>query len=393
MMIETANIISLRSIFVLSWFFVTTICGQNLYENLQSSSDDTPVDVSRRTKGRRFTPIPLVNYTSDDGMGYGLRMCVYDYDSVTVPYRRALKAQYFVTTEGKWAHVLSLDYPNFLKGHRFDFELAYDKLEFANYYGELSNHMVDSLRLSKSQRTFRQATPSASLTWIYDLHGPWRLRSGVSIRHTSVKPNADSGNILKELKPVGYKGGVLWKLDAAMRYDTRDNYINSTRGILEELHVEYKIGGAGDYQGWLASYEHRHFIPITPSVVAGYRLAADQVFGQIPFYDELKLGGEGSVRGMPSARRRGQGRFLVNTELRWRGIHLSDRRNMMLGVILFTDAGQIYKRKDGSSLIPKNWHAGYGGGLRFYWHSTIIRTDYGISEGGSGLYILFSQVF
>ncbi|HNI10740.1 MAG TPA: hypothetical protein PLL93_06325, partial [bacterium] len=89
----------------------------------------------------------------------------------------------------------------------------------------------------------------------------------------------------------------------------------------------------------------------------------------------------------------GQGRFLVNTELRWHGIRLSDRRNMMLGVILFTDAGQIYKRKDGPSMTLKNWHAGYGGGLRFYWHSTIIRADYGISEGGSGLYILFSQVF
>jgi outer membrane protein assembly factor BamA len=371
---------------------VTSLCAQHLYQG-GGNDEIQREDIAKKTTGWRYTPIPLLNYTSDDGMGYGLRVGVYEYDGQTVPYKRAYKAQVFMTTEGKWAHLLSMDVPNFFPGQRVEIEAALDKQEFANYYGELTNRQVDSLHLTKNQRTFKNVSPNIEIKWIRGLRSAWQYRAGAGIKYTSIKPNARNGNILDTIRPVGFDGGVLFRINSSLRYDSRDNYLNSSKGIFDELLLEYKFGGGGDFSGWQLSYEHRHFIPLGESFVFGYRVAADQTFGNIPFYDELKLGGDNSVRGMPAARVRGQGRFLLNSELRWKGVRISDRRNMYLGFLAFGDAGQIFKRKDGPTLNPDQWHAGGGAGMRFYWHSTIIRIDYGYSEGGTGLYILFSQVF
>ena len=34
-----------------------------------------------------------------------------------------------------------------------------------------------------------------------------------------------------------------------------------------------------------------------------------------------------------------------------------------------------------------------GAGLRYHWHSTIVRADYGASKNRTAIYITFSQVF
>ena len=382
----------MKKMMVILLFSFWPLSAQHLYQD-GGDGDMAREDIAKRTSGWRFTPIPLLNYTSDDGMGYGLRIGMYEYDGKTIPYKRSYKAQYFMTTEGKWAHLLSMDVPNFFPGQRVEVEAALDKQEYANYYGELTNREVDSLHLTKDQRTFRNVSPNIDVKWFRNLQAPWQHRVGAGIKYTSITPNTRSGNILDTIRPVGFDGGLLLRLNTSLRYDTRDNYLNTSKGLFEELLLEYKFGGGGDFNGWQMSYEHRHFIPIGEPFVFGYRVQADQTFGKIAFFDELKLGGDNSVRGMPAARVRGQGRFLLNSELRWKGLLISDRRNMYLGLLAFADAGQIFKRKDGPSLEARRWHAGGGTGLRFYWHSSIIRVDYGYSEGGTGLYILFSQVF
>ena len=50
--------------------------------------------------GFKPTAIPLLNFSSDDGTGYGLRASLYDYDGKSIPYRRAYSIQAFFTTGG-----------------------------------------------------------------------------------------------------------------------------------------------------------------------------------------------------------------------------------------------------------------------------------------------------
>ena len=111
----------------------------------------------------------------------------------------------------------------------------------------------------------------------------------------------------------------------------------------------------------------------------------------MPFYELLELGGSSTVRGLPAARLRGEGRFLLNGELRWRGVQLSRRQHVFLGALLFADIGQIYTRSDGPDL--DTWRRGAGTGLRFHWHSTVVRADYGQASGKTGIYITFKQLF
>lgn len=347
--------------------------------------------------GWKPTAIPIVNFSSDDGTGLGLRAYLYDYDGESIPYRRSFSAQAFFTTGGKWVHRLQMDIPNFRPGHRLEIEALFEKEEFANYYGELSDAEVDSLLgevdadTRKKRTTFEQAYPKLRIMWIRNLRAPWRLRAEFQAGHSSITPNADEGSILRNLDPLGANGGTLFIAGSSLRYDTRDDYTNSAKGILEEFLIQYGIGGGGDFNGVKLSYEHRHFLPLWEGLVFAHRAGADITFGNVPFYEELKLGGSSTVRGLAAARVRGQGRFLANGELRWQGLRLSNRQQIYLGGLLFADAGQVFARRDGPSL--DDWRTGKGAGLRFYWQSTIVRADYGSSGERTGLYITFSQVF
>ncbi len=350
---------------------------------------------AHESTGWRPTAIPLLNFSSDDGTGYGLRANLYEYDGRTVPYRRKYSAQLFFTTRGKWVHRLLMDTPRFRgRGDRLELELVYEKEEFANYYGGLSK--AETRGLDRDQKTFSRAFPEFKLRWIRPLGSrrgptPWRLRLGSRLSYHEITPNADAGNILAEINPLGAGGGPLAQASASLRYDTRDNYNDTSAGLLEELLVEYTFGAGGDYHGVQARLEHRHFASPLPGIVAAHRLALDWTAGDLPFFEELELGGSSTVRGLPKARDRGETRVLLNGELRWRGLRLSAAQSMYLGGLLFADAGQIFGR--GEWPARGDWRRGAGLGLRFLWQSTIVRADHGFSSGGSGIYITFSQVF
>ena len=341
------------------------------------------------TVGSKRTAIPLLNFSSDNGTGYGLRYTVYDYDGATVPYRRAYSLQVFFTTRGKWTHRFFLDLPNSRSGRRLEIEALYEKEDFANFFGDLSDVQIGTY--SEEQKTFKQVYPKVRLRWIADLRLPWRLRLGMLAGHTRITANADQGSVLSDLAPLGANGGEMVKASVALRFDTRDDYTNSSSGVLEEVLVEYGMGGGKDYNGLRLGIQHRWFLSVLGDVVVAQRLSGDLTFGDLPFYEELELGGQETLRGLPAARERGAGRVLMNTELRWQGIPISRRRNMHVGFTLFGDMGQIFQ--DMHAFDVDDWRVSAGGGLRFYWHSTVVRADYGVSTSSTGIYITFSHLF
>lgn len=347
------------------------------------------LDAESPARGWKPTAIPLLNFSSDHGTGYGLRFNLFHYDGSTVPYNRAYSFQVFATTRGKQVHRIRLDAPRLKPGQRLEVEAVFEKEDFANYFGDLD---ADALRAySKEEKTYQQTNPRLQLTWIRTLRPPFRGRAELRLSHRGIVPNAPGTGLLDRLRPLGAEGGFLARAVAALRCDTRDDYTNSSRGVLEEVQMEYSWGGKGDYAGARLGLQHRHFIGILPGVVLAHRVQADLTWGDFPFYEQLSLGGSETIRGLSAARRRGEGRLLGNGELRWRGVRVSRSQRIYTGLVLFGDVGQTFKRGSGPGL--RRWERGLGAGLRFHWHSTIVRADYGSSGERTGLYMTFSQVF
>ena len=354
---------------------------------LSAWPDPCPAERAYQSVGRSATYVPLLNFSSDDGTGYGVRLNLFSYDGRTVPYRSKLSAQLFATTGGKQVHRLLWDAPAWRTGRRLQAEFVYEKEEEANYFGGLAPDALAGF--SRKQKTFSQAAPALRLSWIGDLRGPWRLRLGGRLAHTAIDPNA-AGSVLEALAPLGADGGTLLQGSAALRHDTRDDYNDTAAGALAEAAVQYSVGGGFDYNGALFSAEYRRFWGLSALVLA-HRLSLDWSAGGLPFYEELPLGGSSTVRGAASARQRGQARLLLNAELRWRGVRLWRGQRMYLGGVLFGDIGQTFAR----DALPAagDWRRGRGAGARFFWHSTIVRADYAVSGRRTAIYITFSQVF
>ena len=343
--------------------------------------------------GLRPTAIPLLNFSSDDGTGYGLRATLYEYDGRTIPYRRKYSAQLFFTSGGRWVHHLSMDTPRFRGGDdRFEMALLFEKEDFANYYGALTD--AEARRLGRDQKTFQRTLPSIELRWIRRLGprstgpAPWGLGLGGRLSRAGITPNATAGSILAEAAPPGIDGGVLGQVNASLRYDTRDDYNDTSTGLLEELLLEY---GGGGYNGITARFEHRHFAAPLAGLVVAHRLALDWTAGELPFYEWPEVGGGDTVRGLVRGRDRGRRRVLLNGELRWRGMRLSARENMYLGAIAFADAGRVLGGGPGSAI--GRWRHGLGMGLRGRWQSTVVRADWGRAGGATGLYLTFAHMF
>src|SRR5579863_5515133 len=77
----------------------------------------SPADLARKETGGYFTGLPLVNYTTDTGFGYGARVYYYfdgerdDPRFATTPYLYRVFRQGFWSTRGLQFHWLDFDAP------------------------------------------------------------------------------------------------------------------------------------------------------------------------------------------------------------------------------------------------------------------------------------------
>ncbi len=80
---------------------------------------------------------PIVNYSTDNGLGYGAQVMVVDRaDGTWRPYRSQLLLQYYATTADIFLHRLGVDLPQFLGSDwRVGLEVQLSRSKFTPYYG------------------------------------------------------------------------------------------------------------------------------------------------------------------------------------------------------------------------------------------------------------------
>ena len=125
------------------------------------------------TVGWRPTMIPLLNFSSDDGTGYGLRANLFEYDGHSVPYRRQYSAKYLSQPRASGYTACSSIRPNSgpAKGLRSNWSMRRRILPITT----AASATRKIAGYSQDQRTFRQAFPEFKVKWIRTLRFPWRL--------------------------------------------------------------------------------------------------------------------------------------------------------------------------------------------------------------------------
>jgi hypothetical protein len=363
------------------------------------------------TRPRSFDAlgVPLLSYNSDLGWGIGLVGGGYYYAQGYTPYRHALAAQTFFTTEGVQNHWLRYDGPDLLGKARLEVRAEFRRELLAPFYG------VGNL----SGAGFEEGVSEERL-WTFDhfFPGGWarvRTRPGGSGHPMElyggygfnwVRVNPYEGSRLQADGPQGLAGGPHARALMGAAWDSRDSEADPTRGGVEELSLRISappLGSRYAYGGITLS-ERRFFSLGTPRLILAQRLVLDVLFGEPPFFEWAQIGGmqggEGvggmsSVRGVPRNRYQGNIKAISNTELRF---YVFDfplfGEPVKFGGVVYWDMGRVWHPgvEDGAWHA---WHPGVGGGLRLARRAAVVRFDYAVATENlrQGIYVTFGHMF
>jgi hypothetical protein len=173
-----------------------------------------------------------MSYSSDVGLGLGLRGVVQRRTADTEPYAFSLEAQGFVTTGGTELHFASLDLTRLAGGSlRLDLLAGYDRNSATPYYG-IGNHPVLPVDAPTTVDTYLEEYPVVRAR----VRGPvWRNLSAMAgyrllLQHVAAEPQSR----LSQDSPLGIDGGSYAEGSLGLAWDTRDNEMEPTLGALLE---------------------------------------------------------------------------------------------------------------------------------------------------------------
>lgn len=348
--------------------------------------------------------MPLTSYSSDTGIGFGARAFAQRLgDGEDRPIK--LEAQAFGTSYGQQFHFVSLDVPHAF-GTRMRLELlgGYRREVAAPYYG-IGNDTLPSESVAGSQYAYREEAPMVRLRMRWPIAGALSVLAGYRFidQHVSAPP----GSLLAQQAPFGSQGGRYGELSAGLAFDTRDDELAPTRGVLLELTgraTHPAFGSEAASAGLFAAVSV--YTEIAPRLVLAGRFAFDATAGQVPF-DRLQdfgslttpfylvsgVGGALTVRGLLQSEYVGPMKAIGNLELRYKAIDtmLLGHRVGLAGVA-FIDEGRVFV--PGQPIAAGGVHTGVGSGLRFFFgESVLLRTDAAFAEGRTRIYADFGYNF
>lgn len=356
-------------------------------------------------RGWEFVGLPALNFSTDEGFGYGVLAEIYNYGAGAQPYLYTIQPTLFLTTKGRRDVVVFFDAPKLLpRDWRLDVRLSREQQLATPYYGVGPGAVYDSTN-ERAPDSYYYRYGLVQFRLFANLQHqlgkrPARALVGVGFAHATTDATPfDSGTTLlaTELAGAGAPKGNVNFVRAGLVWDTRDREIGPSRGTFADIiaqRVDEMLSATTSYTRVTASV--RQYVSLTPRLVFAGRVLVQQADGTVPLFDLSTLlssykplegvGGNNSVRGLARNRFVGRSAALGNAELRWRFANFSIRgKPSFLLASGFADAGRVWSGGIGAL---DDLHAGYGGGLRVgLGQSFIVAIDYGKSSESSQLYI------
>ncbi|MCW8824667.1 MAG: outer membrane protein assembly factor [Ignavibacteriaceae bacterium] len=360
-----------------------------LYLNLYAQNDST--------KRAGFEWLPIVSYDTDAGFGYGVKTFFYDQFNSKESFDLIL----FNSTKGEQWYKFVFSTPDFESRQGTKYPLAidlifeYDKWKnYKLYYYGWDNESLKFIEpiveykdecvseIIETKIVFNHAFQS-------DLTGflafKFKSISIYDVRRDSVLENQE--NIENKFL---YNPSVKYlSVNLNGKWDTRNSYINPSRGIVLEADLEFapniiEKNSSFFRQGFIVRYYTELFFK---NLIFASR-AMEQVLisgSESSQFLAIPVGGNSTLRGVPADKYRFNSAFLLNSELRfpiwWR-----------FGGIGGVDIG-YGSNKD---LYPENeidWIINPVVGLRFFMDNFIVRADVGFYKDDIGFYLNFGHIY
>lgn len=344
-----------------------------------------------------FAAMPTFNYSSDTGLGFGARGKAQRLANGTAPYWLSLEAQLYGTTGGTQMHFLSADMPSIAgSAWRVDALAGFRRNVAAHYYG-LGEHprFQDG---EEDESIYVETAPVVRVRARRTFLGHASLQLGYRAFFESI--SAREGSLLRKDSPFGIEGGPYSELSVGVAWDTRDDELVPTRGVLIETSVRTTarfLGSTGNAVGVFGSAAG--YQPIYKGWLLAARVAVDATFGDVPFnragdFGTLLnpnlvvagIGGGLTVRGLLQSEYVGARKLVTNLELRFPLVAFEVfKQQLTFSGVAFADAGQVDKGPV---------RLGAGGGLRIRWGKFfMVRLDAGYAEDRVRFYADFGHVF
>ena len=397
--------------------------------------------LSKKREGWYPAGLPLVNYSSDEGFGYGLKFQMFNNGKREDPYFDRspyfynLSGLFFNTTNGSLSLCAEADMPYFMSTRfRIKTGMEVSRMLNAGYYGvgpEETDRLRDSAGktyadFSTYYRDFLIADRDEPADYKYDrytmkkilyrLNGamditervkvltgfqvtwtdidPWGGRSfDVKDSDNSVDASGVTANPTRlELDGRQDQDGWINFFRIGIGYDTRDHEVDPSKGWYIDYTALAGASGTGsDYSFIRNTFAARCYVTPVPPLTLAMRAVYTSVTGDLPFHQlgsfvflldsQYALGNNRTLRGYPSQRFIGNTMTNANIEARVRVLEVTPRgQRFELKLVGFVDTGSVFNRAADPLEEWDYYHTGYGGGFTLVWNQTfVIHCYYGVS--------------
>lgn len=397
--------------------------------------------------GWNFGPFPAISFNSDLGFQYGALCDIFYYgDGSQYPdYRHKFNVELSRYTKGETVAHLFYDSKYLLPGGmRLTAAVSYLGSQMSQFYGFngfASPYNYDFVtKKSEAYNPAFYAIDRQMTRALFDIQVPlsknFILMSGITFWNfetdpVKLKKYSGAPSLYNLYRQAGLirdneVDGSHIEFKIGLLYDTRDHELAPQRGFcVEAVGVASADlrGNGNDYYRVMASW--RHFIPIGGRVVLAYRVAAQETFGNAPFYmlqtvqtlylRQIKsegLGGMNTIRGILQNRILGKGYAWANFECRVRIVDFSFIKQMWrVAVNPFVDMGVVTRgyrldeQRQAAELYPEiysgaksGFHASAGIGAKLIMNQNfILSLEWGMPfdrrDGKSGMNIGLNYIF
>ncbi len=357
---------------------ITRINVENILKNSPKEFDEV-IPLEDHT----IEPLPIISYDTDVGFGYGAKAFFLN----LLNDDESFDATLFNSTKGERWYRFVFSIPDFelrqgkIYPVAIDLTIDYDKYIKNNFFG------IGNKSNYNDNEEYTKEPLEIGLNFSRGFSKNFVGQFGLKYKIVRNFNYSDTSKLLELNSSFSAAKVNFSSLNFSLRYDTRNSFINPSKGVVLSGETEYapQISFTNTSFVRYAGYFQYYSLLFYPKTVFAFRAGIQALNGtDLPVQVLLPIGGNNTLRGYPQDRFLDETSAILNAELRfpicWR-----------FGGVLGIDAGKVW---DSIAKIDlKDWVYNPMFGLRFYMDTFIIRLDVGMSEESTGFYLNFGHIF